>query len=142
MKMSNIINNFYVFGKSEDKFTFLKVNTGNEYIGDTTGLMRLIIKKLPQFSEQIKVLVSEELPFFYDPINNMIRVVFDKEVDISTIISYISMYVKSMTGKNGKVDMESLNDYCLNNNLSFVKLPNSVEGMITYISTLKVLESI
>lgn len=101
-------NEFFVFCKGNNNdFVFGYPFQDKGFSGEKNIVLKKALKKHPELSFQLQTLIINEIPFFYDKILNVIRIIGNKNVDILTVKQYIDPYLSQF--KNNETAM---NDLC------------------------------
>jgi hypothetical protein len=122
------------FPISTDEYVYSTLGKENSYSGQKAGIIKKLLKDKPQFSEQIKILISSDLSFFYDPIFKKIRVILEENVDNNTITKYINIYVKAVSTLQTKKAVE---EFLIKNKISCQELSKTFENCISEVAIIK-----
>lgn len=123
------VSNFFVFCKGEKDFVFGYPFQDKGFSGEKTVILAKAVKKHPELSFQLQALILNEVPFFYDPVLSMMRIIANKNVDILSIGQYIDPYLSQF--KKNETDM---NELCKTINVSDFRLSMLKEKFIVQIA--------
>ena len=118
--MSNYMNRVFAFAKDEGEFVYCFPFSGKVYKGDKLSLFKYIVKDNPSLSEQLKILMSNDLCFFYDPHLKIIRFIPSQETDLKElekiIVFYFSNYSRNIDQLNKTCRENKISDFILSKN--------------------------
>ena len=114
----------FIFYGTETESVFGYPFQDKGFSGVNSAVMKKAVRKHPEFSVVLKLLILSNVAFFYDSVLNKFHIIAQKNVDINAMSEYITKYYTEI--KN----VTLLDQFCKDNRISNFTLPKTEENII------------